>query len=192
MILYSRVTTAPTSYAVTLDEVKDALKIDRDDNSEIGYLTSLILTATQMCEAYTGLSFIAQTRTVKLDYFKRDSITLPYGPVNSITSIAYVDEDDANQAVDDTWYSIDTQSGVSTVRIGDDFDWPDTNRSLNNVVITYTTGYEDASLVPEAAKQAILRRIAFMYQHRGDEKSGEDTVWMDLLDTVKVYWNAEY
>jgi uncharacterized phiE125 gp8 family phage protein len=192
MILYSKVTIAPTGQAVTLEEAKAALKIDPADTTEHVYLTSLLQAATQICEAYAGLSFMPQTRIVKLDYFKGRDVILPYGPARAITSVGYLDEDDASQTVDSSWYSLDTQSGVSKVRLGVDYDWPDTNRSLNNVVITYTAGFETADLVPAAAKQAILRRLAFLYQQRGDEKAGEDTVWMDMLDTIKVTWNAEY
>jgi uncharacterized phiE125 gp8 family phage protein len=190
MILYSKVETAPTSLPVSLDEVKAALRLTGSEDNAL--LSSYIESATRMCEAYAGLSFITQTRTVKLTNFRGSDVVLPYGPVAAITSIAYVDDNDDDQTVDDTWYTVDTQAGISKVRINSDFDWPTTNGSLNNVVITYTTGYGDSSAVPVVAKEAIIRRVAHFYENRGDQKSTPDTDWMDLLDTIKVYWNAEY
>jgi uncharacterized phiE125 gp8 family phage protein len=118
-------------------------------------------------------------------------ISLPYGPVQSVTSVAYVDGDDASQTVDAGDYTLDTQSGLSKIRITDD--WPETNRSLNNVVVTYVAGYTSSDDVPETVKHAVKMTVARLYEHRGDEDTGSlSDAAMDLLDSVKVYWNAEY
>jgi uncharacterized phiE125 gp8 family phage protein len=187
MILYSRAS-LPTTLVVSLPEAKEWLKL-ADDTTEDTLLTSLILAVTQECEAYSGLSFITRTRTVKLTSFSGRDVFLPYGPVTSITSIAYVDSDDANQTVDSADYTLDIESGLSKVRITES--WPTTNLILNNVTITYVAGYADAASVPEVIKTAIKKRLSFHYEKRGDV-SAYSTDWMDLLDTVKVYWNAEY
>ena len=96
MIIYSR-TTAPATFPVTLEDAKIHLKIDGTD--EDTYITALIKVATSVCEAYAGLSFISQTRVIKLDAFRCRDLILPYGPVVSITSVAYVDADDAENVV---------------------------------------------------------------------------------------------
>jgi hypothetical protein len=59
------------------------------------------------------------------------------------------------------------------------------------VVLTYVAGYADAASVPEVIKIAIKQKIALDYEKRGDDGSNSDA-WMRTLDTVKVYWNAEY
>lgn len=186
MIVYSRVSTQPGSEPVTLDEAKLWLKVDGSDEDAL--ITSLIVVARQVCETYAGLSFITQTRQVKLDRFCGDVI-LPYGPVTSVTQFIYFDPDDAEQEITEDDYTLDIQSGLAKIRIGEE-GWPSTNRQLNNVAITYEAGYATAADVPEVAKLAIKKRMALDYEKRGDtDDDSED--WMRLLDTIKVYWNAE-
>lgn len=186
MIIYSNAT-LPATLVVSLAEVKAWLKIDGTDEDTL--LESLIVSATAECEAYSGLSFITRTRTVKLSSFSGKDVILPYGPVTELTSIEYTDEDDAPQTIADSDYTVDIASGLARVRVTES--WPYTNRSLSNVVLTYVAGYADAASVPEVIKTAIKQKIALDYEKRGDDGSNSDT-WRRTLDTVKVYWNAEY
>lgn len=186
MIIYSNAT-LPATLVVSLSEVKAWLKIDSDDEDTL--LSSLIASATAECEAYSGLSFITRSRTVSLTSFNGRDLILPYGPVTAITSIAYMDSDDVPGTIDSSDYTLDTKSKLAKIRITES--WPHTNRILNNVTVTYVAGYANAAAVPEIAKTAIKKRIAFHYERRGDE-SAESSDWMDLLDTIKVYWSAEY
>lgn len=186
MIIYSNAT-LPATLVVSLAEVKAWLKIDGDDEDDL--LTSLIASATAECEAYSGLSFITRNRTVKLSSFSGKDVILPYGPVTALTSIEYTDEDDAPQTIDSSDYTVDIASGLARVRVTES--WPYTNRSLSNVVVTYVAGYADAAAVPEVIKKAIKQKVAVDHEKRGDVNTDSDA-WMKTLDTVKVYWNAEY
>lgn len=188
MIIYSRVTENPESEPVTLEEVKAHLRIDGSD--EDSYLTSLIVVARTICEAYAGLSFVTQTRVVKLDKLCGDVI-LPYGPVQSISGFIYLDGDGDEQTIASDVYTLDIQSGMTKLRVTDS--WPQTNGTLNNVAITYIAGYE---VVPDVIKHAIKMQVATLYENRQDEvvgQVGHMIGWSSqaLLDTVKVYWNAE-
>lgn len=189
MIVYSRVSTQPGSEPVTLEEAKAHLKVDGSD--EDVYITSLITVARSLCETYAGLSFVTQTRRVELDGFCGRDVILPYGPVTGITSFVYSDPEGIEQSIDNTTYRLDMQSGLSKVRVTES--WPYTNRTLNNVVIEYTAGYAE---VPAVIKHAILMTLATLYENRQDEITGSVANvlhWSSekLLDTVKVYWNAE-
>lgn len=191
MIIYSKVTEAPASEPVTVDEAKAWCKVDGTDEDAI--FTRLIKVSRIMCESYAGLSFITQTRVVKLDRFTCRDVILPYGPVTAVTEFAYKDGNGDAQTVAADTYTLDTQSGLAKVRVTDT--WPDTDRTLNNVEITYTAGYDDEE-VPEIAKQAILMQVATMYENRQDEVIGSSANVINyssqmLLDTIKVYWNAE-
>lgn len=185
MIIYSRVTDAEDE-EITLDEAKSWIKVDGSD--EDARITSLITSARRICEAYAGLSFIAQTRQVKLDKFCGD-IILPYGPVSEVSSVKYYDEDDVEQTLDSSRYTIDTQSGLAKIRI-DSEGWPDSNRTMNNIVVEYEAGPD---LMDAIAKEATFKTIARLYEKRGDSQDGpvltDDVI--DLLDLIKVYWNAE-
>jgi uncharacterized phiE125 gp8 family phage protein len=135
---------------------------------------------------------MTQTRTVKLDDFRGYEINLPYGPIQSVTSVVYLDEDDTSQTVDSGDYTLDAQSRMAKIRVTDN--WPSTNRSLNNVVVTYVAGADDALNVPEEAKLGVKKVISRLYENRGDNDSGSvlTAEIMDVLDPIKVYWNAEY
>jgi uncharacterized phiE125 gp8 family phage protein len=189
MIIYSNAN-LPATLPVSLAEMKLWLKLDADDTTEDALLNSLILAATKECEGYTGLSFITRTRTIKLTSFRGRDLILPYGPVTALTSITYTDEDgNEDTLIDAGDYTLDSASGLAKVRITDS--WPYTNDILNNATVTYVAGYADAAAVPEVIKLAIKKRVAFHYEKRGDEQA-ESKDWIALLDTVKVYWNAEY
>ena len=192
MILYSRVTDAPAEEPVTNDDAKLHLKVT--DSTEDTYILNLIKTATKLCESDSGLSFITQERTVKLDYFPCE-IIIPYGPVVSIDTFTYVDSDGATQnMVENTDYYLDTSSELARIKPVDE--WPTTKDKLNAVNIVYTAGYGAAADVPEVIKQAILMQVASLYENRQDEVNGNmfSLNWSSrrLLDSVRVDWYAKY
>lgn len=188
MILYSKVSEHPDEEPVTLSDAKVHCRVDGSDEDQL--IQSKMKTARRMCEAYAGLSFAPQTRIVRMDKFKRNLI-LPYGPVLEVTGFTYLDGDGVEQNVAAEDYVIDVESGITRMRPVED--WPDSYGTLNNVAITYTTGYAPND-VPEEVKEAILKTTARLYANRGDDDSGSVMTpeIMDLLDTVKVYWDAEY
>lgn len=201
MILYSKVSEAPDSEPVTPTEAKAWCKVDGTDEDTL--ITSLIKVARIMCETYAGLSFITQTREIKLDRFpgycysprkNRSEIIIPYGPVSEEEfSITYLDSngDEQTLTIEEDFY-LDTHSDLA--RVWPVNSWPDTDPEvLNSVTITYTAGSEGA---PEVAKQAILMTVATLFENRQNEVIGTTAHAIGysaqmLLDTIKVYWNAE-
>lgn len=190
MILYSKVTEAPETEPLTLDEAKAHLKVDSSD--EDAYITLLLKASRKMCETYAGLSFATQTRQVKLDSFPCGSIILPYGPVQSVESMIYIDPDgvETELFVDDD-FLIDLSNGLTRVSpVGTN--WPTADNINGAITIEYISGYDD---IPEEAKVAILLTLASLYENRQDEISGSSSLinWNSqaVLDTIKVYWNAE-
>ncbi len=74
---------------VALDEVKEYLSVTHDDQDEM--IDALITSARQTLELHTGLSLVKTVVTVQTVI--HDSRTLPYGPVQEITSITIDGED---------------------------------------------------------------------------------------------------
>lgn len=220
MIIYSRVIEAPVIEPVTLDEAKDQLHIELDDHSQDDRITSLIKVARRLCESYTSLSFMTQQRQMKLDRFpwwrnmmpghpvdsrfiarwrRHDGIIVPYGPVQNIDEINYIDPSGVVQVLASSAYHADIHSDLARLFPVDS--WPDTDINIPNAVtIKYTAGYDPISggteEFPEEAKQAMLMQIVSMEQNRQDEVVGGGAVaklcWNSekILDTIKVYWDA--
>lgn len=214
MILYSKVTEVPESEPVTVAEAKTHLEVT--GTAKDAYIGALIKAARRICEADAGLSFVTQTRVIKLDRFPScwpwpyrygvhamtnpySEIILPYGPVLEITSFTYVDTEGADQtlAVDTDFY-FDDHSAVARLRPVSS--WPSTNIMPNAVTIEYTAGIDlDADTTEEylpIVKQAILLQVASFFENRQDEVPGSmsEINWNSktLLDSIRVTWNANY
>lgn len=192
MILYSKVTGAPSEFPVTLSEAKLKLKVTGDEEDNV--ISNLIKTATQICESDSGLSFITQSRTVTLDKFPCGTIILPYGPVTSVTSFTYIDED-GNQktlTVDDD-FILDKHNVPARLQAVDS--WPSTKERINAITIVYGAGYGLAVDVPQCAKDSILSLVATMFEHRQDEEAGTLNLitWnaRRMLDPIRVDWYAK-
>lgn len=207
MILYSKVTEAPTDEPVTLDEAKNHLEVT--GTSKDAYITSLIKAARRICENDAGLSFITQTRVVKLDRFPgclpyhrhnpHREIILPYGPVAEVTDFTYFDSDGNPQTLSiDTDFYFDGHSGVARLRPINS--WPSTKLMPNAVSIEYTAGIDLDDDTSEEylpiVKQAILLQVASFFENRQDEVPGSmsEINWNSktLLDSIRVTWNANY
>lgn len=207
MIIYSRVIDQPASEPVTLSEAKTHLEYQ--GSAKDSYIESIIKTARQMCEAYAGLSFVTQQRLVKLDLFPIgiSPINIPYGPVQTIDSIEYLNDQGGTTTLSyGVDYSFDSHSGLCRIfALNSDGEidcWPtDIRRYPQAISVTYTAGYDVLvnEPLPEIAKQAILLQVASMFENRQDEVAGSinmmnwNTInWNSkaLLDFIKVHWNA--
>ncbi len=208
MIKYSKVISEPSSEPVTVDEAKTHLRVT--GSGEDTYIENLIKVARRMCERYAGISFITQTRVVKLDYFPSclpQEIELPYGPIQSISGtdqaetpntlgVSYINDAGAGgttSLVLNTDFYLDNNSDIPRISPVDS--WPtDVDCRVNAVSITYVAGYSDGEAVPPEAKQAILLQVGSLYENRQDDMAGSMSAvcWNStaLLDNIKVYFNA--
>lgn len=200
MIKRSKVIYASQTEPVTTEEAKTQLYITNSDRNT--HIARLNTTSVGLCEAYSGLSFITQTRQLKLDCFPSCypyAVTLPYGPVIAISGndtaaspntlgISYVKDDlSTGTLVLNTDFYLDNNSDVARLSPVDS--WPtDVDLRINAITITYTAGYGAASSVPAIIKDAILTQTAFMHEHPDSGELCEGA--MSKLDLIKVYHNA--
>jgi uncharacterized phiE125 gp8 family phage protein len=212
MIQYSIVTEQPDTEPVTLTEAKTHLEYSGEGKN--GYIASLITTARRLSEAYAGLSFITQTRRVKLDYFpctgydfvrQKLYIELPYGPVQSVESFTYLNDDGVTTTTltEGTNFTLDSHSRIARlypIENGEMSSWPTDVRNIPHAItIDYNAGYDDVSgeTMPSQIKQAIYMYLTLYFENRGDNqgKGFQDALpWhcMNILDSIKVTWNANY
>lgn len=162
---YSVVTSGPALEPVDADALaKLDLKVDNTEEDDL--IDILIQAAREYVEERTQRSLITQTRRMKLDYFpKCDTLTLPFGPVQSVSSITYYDDNDDSQTLSSNDYWVDTDSKIPRVVIKNN--WPSTYDRPNAVTVTYVCGYgASASTVPSQLRKAILLLVGHFYENR--------------------------
>lgn len=184
--------TAPDIEPVTVAEVRTQLRVDLTD--EDTYIALCITTARQWCENYTQRKFITQTWRLYLDKFAVREITLPYGRLQSISSIQYYDTNNALQTLSSDEYEIDIYGDEGMVRPKDGYDWPATYPRLNAVIITFICGYgDDATDVPEGLRHAIKYTAGQLYENRESISSLPQAVQPLIYPyTIFNFYEASY
>lgn len=165
----------PTEEPVTLAEAKlqSRVTIAIDDDEII----RKIKVARASCEGEFGFDFqfITATRKLWLTRFpsKRrpecgftDEIRLPHPPLQSVTSVEYVNVDGVLTTLASSAYTVSQAAKPGFVVPVFGTFWPNTRQQIEAVRVTYTCGYGAAAAVPDIAKEAILKRVAELYRDR--------------------------
>jgi len=145
----------PTQEPVSVTEVKEHLGVTTFDDDV--RLQSLIFTARQLVESYIRRSIMSQTWECRIDSFPAGrEINLPYGPILSIVSVAYIDREGTTQTFTD--YALD-ETGERIV-LDHGATWPVHRAVKGAITITYTAGYV---VVPEPLRTAIKFLVEIFY-----------------------------
>jgi len=166
MLKYSLTRAAdPSVEPATLAEAKRHANVVASDDDD--FITSLIIAAREQVESDTSRALITQTWRLKLHEFFADKFELPRPPLQSVSSIKYLDLDEAEQTLGATNYDVDTDREPGVIWRDEDATWPTISDEVNAVTITFVAGYGDAaSDVPARAKHAILLLVAHWYRSR--------------------------
>lgn len=134
-------------------------------------VTALITVAREAVENFTELTVAVNTFQLKLDFFQDLQIDLGTFPVNSITSITYVDTNGATVTMPSTDYALDTFSKPAQIALAYDKTWPAVRNQPNAVTVTFQAGFtgsaSPANIAPKALTQAMLLTITDLYENRG-------------------------
>ncbi len=157
--------TAPSTYPVTVAEVKRQAVIEHTLDDV--YLDRLIAVATGYAEAQTHRQLIDATWKMYLDAFPA-RIILPRPPLDSVTSIEYIDTGGDTQTLTAvTDYQVSTASEPAWVEPAYGKIWPATRAQREAVIVTYKAGYGTASTdVPQEIRHAIIMLAAHWYENR--------------------------
>jgi uncharacterized phiE125 gp8 family phage protein len=150
--LEPEVTVAPTFEPVGLAAAKSAQRIE--GAHEDAALEAYLKAARSVVEERTGLKLATQTVRLRAWAFEADSFVLPLAPVQSVTSITYVDNEGATQTLSTDIYTTALFGLTPTIALKYGKTWPAHRCGLGNVVITCVAGYA-ADAAPEPVKQAI-------------------------------------
>lgn len=160
--------TAPAADVLDRDtEVKQHLRIDHTDEDDL--LDVYIAAATKLVDGYTGILGRALVNQTWKQNFAgwSDCMRLRVGPVSSITSVKYYDEDNTQQTLSASVYTYLTDALGAYVRRAPDQSWPGHYSRLDAIEVLWVAGYGAAgSAVPAGVRTAMLLAIGNWYDNR--------------------------
>ena len=170
-------TTPPAQPALTTADARAHLRLAASEDS---YLEGLIAVATAWVESWLCRALVNRTYAYKVDAFPGQAwfrnppradwvyeLMLPYPPLASVTSIQYVDPDQATQTLSASVYEVVQGDTPGRVRLKVGQDWPATLDHPDSVTVTYVAGFgpSDAS-VPSSIRHALALLAGHLYEHR--------------------------
>ncbi|MGD9783891.1 MAG: head-tail connector protein [Hyphomicrobiaceae bacterium] len=158
-------TSGPLSEPLTLDEVKQHLRID--GTNEDALLASLILTSRLHIETALGLALLQQSWRLSLDAWPRSGfILMPLSPVLAVSEIRVAADMGPATVVDAAAYQVDAASRPARIAF-DASHVPQPKGLVNGIEIDFTAGFGMAAGdVPEPVRLALLLLVAHWYEHR--------------------------
>lgn len=162
----TKLITDATEEPVTLDEAKDHLRVDGTDEDAL--IMAYIKAARRQCEMISRRAFVTQTWELALTTWQLQNwIELPNPPLQSVTSITYIDSAGVSAVMSSADYVVDTYSQPGRVVLGYSKCWPSvTLRPGPSVIVRYVAGYGAPKDVPETYKQAIKLLVGHFYENR--------------------------
>lgn len=149
------------SEPVTTAELKTYVGYLGSDTATETLLENLGKSARLRLEQYTGRNFVEKTMILAIDGVGV-SVPLPYGPVNSVTSVEVYDVYgalDSTLIADDDYYLVGEFDKY--IRLESWFHGA-------YLKITYKSGYKsDGYALPQALKDAILMQAKYDFDNRG-------------------------
>lgn len=137
-----------------------------------------------------GRALCTQTWELVLDRFPcgRDRIRVPLPPLQSVTSIKYIDPDGAEQTLDTGAYVVEPAAEPGIVEPVSS--WPSTKSRVGAVRIRFVAGYTSAALVPSGIRSFLLLLIGALYENREASIVGtnvtDNPVWDRLIFPYRV------
>ena len=168
-----KLVTVPSEEPVTLAEAKlHARTHDADDT----LVTRLIAAARKHVETFLQRALVTQTWDWFLDYgFGGYVLEIPRPPLQSVTSIKYLDDPGVLQTLDASKYSVFGIGHEEAGRVSPAYDqvWPTVLCQPEAVQIRFVAGYGAAAAVPEDVKAAMFLIIGHLYKNREENQDFE-------------------
>jgi uncharacterized phiE125 gp8 family phage protein len=188
-MLSLRLASFPAEEPVTLQEARAHLRLE---SGEDDYLSGLIAAARRHCESFQGRAYVTQTWDFYLDSFPGGCIKVSLPPLQSVTFVKYKDGSGVLQTMDPSEYVVDAFSEPGLIFCAYGKSWPSTYPEVNAVQVRFVAGYGAAVDIPPEVKQAILLKVADLYEHRGGDEgidknindAIESLLWPDRVDLL--------
>lgn len=185
-------TSGPSTEPCDLTYVK--LHTRTDGTADDTTLTSRITGARRLIERWSWRRFGSQIWVQAFDKFPCGTkpIVVPFGPLISVGSITYLDEDGASQTLSTDVYQVDT--GTRQIVLKPNQVWPDTELDrIRAVTVTHTVGVTEAVALTEYS-QAVCLLVSHWNEYREAVLSGSiskeielafGSIWPGLADWAR-------
>lgn len=158
--------TPPATEPISTTELYRHLRLV-EDATEKAYADAVLAVAREWVENHTGTSCLTQTWELKLDeWWREDGIKIPLPPLQSITSVKYLDQDGVEQTLAASQYRVLTGAPIGELYWAYDVTAPEIRQIPACVTIRFVAGYTSAANVPNVIKQAILLLCGHWFEHR--------------------------
>jgi uncharacterized phiE125 gp8 family phage protein len=182
--VWAIVTDVATDDPVSLDTVKQHLRISHDDEDSL--LESYRTAARKHIELISGVRIGLQTWDYRQSAMSMEW-WLPGAPLVSITSIKNYDADGVEQTVDTASYRADTMSRPGRVEWVSGIAYPALQSGRMYPLTTrYVCGYTEATL-PRPVAQALLLLTGHFYENR---EGGASSAVKDAVDALCAPYKA--
>lgn len=182
--------TGPTTEPVTLAEVKAHLRVDIPDDD--GLIAGYVLAARRYAEGYTRRAFMTQTWDYTIDrawpytndgcYLVR-RITLPLPPLQSVSSITYVDINGDTQTLASDQYVVKTDDTSGIIEQAYNVAWPEIRWQSSAVTVRFIAGWTD---IPDEIRTAIMLHVEILHDRNPQDRELLETARDALLDPYRV------
>lgn len=187
----------PPVEPVTLQELKEFLRVDAGDTSQDNLITELGVAARSWAEIYTRRSFVAATWQLLMDFFPgyidlklagqkvsspfvsgsnavlvgiRYAVQMPFPPVNSIVSVTYQNANGQVTALTQgNDYIADLLSNPARLTPPFGQMWPVARVVVNAVAVTFTAGYAQPVAVSLGSPLDYSQIQSFSYQFQATD-----------------------
>lgn len=181
--------TNPTTLPLSLNSLKDHLRIERDESGYDDDLKDLINAAARFIEAETHVTIIATQLRATWDCWPSDVIKLPAWPISAIDSITYTDTDGTDTTLATNLYRSSLVQCPCTVQSAINEDWPILQvDAVDAVNVNLTAGYGAAATdVPDEIKHMLKLLAGHWFKHReavGMGKTSQIELAFDALKNI--------
>lgn len=188
---------APSGEPVSLQEVRDWLRLTPDQTEFDPLLQSLIPAARGLLEVKTARQFLQATWRLSLPGFPGDGLSepvrLPWPPLISVGAVEYVATDGTLTTLATTLYEVDVDAEPAEIWPAYAAYWPLTRPGPRAVRVTYTAGYGLAADVPQGVKTAIKMTVAHWFEHPEAVMPGSfDELPLAVQSLALSAWTGEY
>lgn len=177
------VATAPAVPALAVARLVAHCRAAEDGSDDV-LLAEYLASATGHVEAVTGTRLVTQTVTVACEDWSDLSDGLSLAPVQSVESLAYVDEVGAPQDLASSVYGLQLEGLAPSIVLKPGQAWP-TREPGSSITVTMVVGYGVTGAAPPDVLHALRLLVGEMYAHREPSVTGTISASVALSATVE-------